>query len=498
MVQSLAGMMGPLNSDTLEKAVVVADQIMQATSQPSQPSQELEPLIKAAFPGYGTFSHDLDAVRAALAELGKEISFTSGNFPVPGNVGFAVFDLSGPARATYPVLAPVRATIPREKGVGASALAKVVTGISGTGTGGASGNPLNPTVSTNVPLAAGNVEAARGTAISIASADVIVPYAWHALYNAVTWPSFYAGQEFQDLQGLMTTTLLQSAMLNEEREILMGRDATLSAPAAPTGTARAVVGTEVGIVGTGAGGTNVYIKVTAVGPFGETAGSAAVTVNIAAAATRVIDVSITDVTGALAYNVYASLADTGGADPGDASRFFYGTTGFNKFTLGADGRVTSGAVVPTTDTGTGSTTSYRGLIQSIESGPASGSSITGYVARSNAKPSGAAVTQLQNAFISLWGTAKANPDEVWVNARERKNFTDTILATSSSPYRLTYVDGAGDRGIVAGTLATAVMNEATGKVIKLTVHPWLPVGNAVILSYQLPFPTAYGATNAMS
>ena len=181
---------------------------------------------------------------------------------------------------------------------------------SGTGLG-----DISPFVSsTSVPLAQPNLEAARGNAYSFSTADRIFQFQSSAIYGSVTLSEFVASQGFQDTQALVATQNLQVAMQQEDKALLFGRNSLLSTPAQPTGVARAVVTAagEVGIIGVGAMGTNVYAKVTAVGAFGETAGSvASAAVNIAQAATRVVDFSWTSVSGALAYNVYASLADNG-------------------------------------------------------------------------------------------------------------------------------------------------------------------------------------------
>src|SRR5262249_53490763 len=58
--------------------------------------------------------------------------------------------------------------------------------------------------------------------------------------------------------------------------------------------------------------------------WGEVA-SAAASVNIANGATKVVNVVIPDVEGALYFKVYANKADTNGADPGDATRWLIGT-----------------------------------------------------------------------------------------------------------------------------------------------------------------------------
>ena len=323
-------------------------------------------------------------------------------------------------------------------------------------------------------------------AYSIATADRIFQYQSAAIYGSVTLAEFIASQGFQDTQALVATQNLQVAMQQEDKALLFGRNSLLSAPGQPTGTARNPLSSEVGITGVGVGGTNVYAEITAVGAFGETAGgTTSAAVNIAAAATKVIDFTWTAVSGALAYNVYASAADAGGADPGDGSRYFYGTSGYTSFTVGAAGRVTSGAVVPTSDTGTGDTNAYQGWIQNSVANGAYSKSL-------NAVLTGSSITQFQDAFFSLYQSTKGNPEEIWVTPQVRQDVSNLIMNGATQPYRLTY-DPNQQGGVIAGVFVPTVLNETTGKAVSITVHPWLPKGNAVIAQYTLPFATAFGS-----
>ncbi len=444
-----------------------------------------------------------DLAKAGI-EVGKEIDFNTFTDAIPNALGFNVFDLSGPARITAPFLAPFRSKIPRVLGRGPSALAKVITGFSGSATGGI--GAVSPFFNLEVPNAGSNVEAARGNPVSYATGDVIVPFAFSALRDAVTMPAQFSAEGFQDLRGMSSALKMQMAMMAEERALIMGRSAALATPAQPTGTARAVVaGVETGILGTGAGGTNVYARVTAIGPFGETASSpVSAAVNIAAAATNVVDFTWADVTGALGYNVYVGYANAGGGDPGAALSFLdyivgaQQSTGFNVFTAGVFGRRSTGPTAPLSDTGTGSAISYRGIIQTVEEGPISGSTILGGSGRLNTtQGTDANVAWLQAIFASMWQNAKADPEEILMNAREIQNISKIILSgTTSSNYRIAF-DPAQANGIIAGVAVSAVLNESTQKPVKLTTHPWLPFGNAVVASYALPFPTAFGQTTTM-
>jgi len=476
----------------LERAVEAAQAFKDAVSTPIHPDK-LEPGMRTlldiqsggALTKSAGMTDWMSGVNSAMAELGKEIAFIPN---LPTNLPqFNVFDLSGPASQLYPVLSPFRNKIARRgNGRGGGHLAKVITAISGSGTG---LGDISPFVSsTSVPLAQPNLEAARGNAYSFSTADRIFQFQSSAIYGSVTLSEFVASQGFQDTQALVATQNLQVAMQQEDKALLFGRNSLLSTPAQPTGVARAVVTAagEVGIIGVGAMGTNVYAKVTAVGAFGETAGSvASAAVNIAQAATRVVDFSWTSVSGALAYNVYASLADNGGVDPGDGSRYYYGTSGWTSFTVGAAGRVTSGNTVPTADTGTGDTNGYQGWIQNSTANGA-------YTKSLGTSLTGSSITAFQDAFFSLYQSTKGNPDEIWVTPQVRQDVSQLIMNGATQPYRLTY-DPNQQGGVIAGVFVPTVLNETTGKAVPLTVEPWLPKGNAVIAQYTLPFATAFGS-----
>ena len=150
--------------------------------------------------------------------------------------------------------------------------------------------------------------------------------------------------------------------------------------------------------------------------------------NIAQNATRVVDFSWTSVSGALAYNVYASLADNGAADPGDGSRFYYGTSGWTSFTVGAAGRVTSGNTVPASDTGTGDTNAYQGWIQNSTANGA-------YTKSLGTSLTGSSITAFQDAFFSLYQSTKGNPDEIWVTPQARQDVSQLIMNGATQPYR---------------------------------------------------------------
>jgi hypothetical protein len=205
----------------LEKAAEVALMFKDAVTNPIDPNR-VEPGLRAmlgidAGKSAGGMGDWLSGVNAALADLGKEIAFVPN---LPTNLPeFQVFDLSGPAAQLYPVLSPFRNKVARRgNGKGGGHLAKVITAISGSGTG---LGDISPFISsTNVPLAQPNLEAARGNAYSFSTADRIFQFQSAAIYGSVTLAEFVASQGFQDTQALVATQNLQVAMQQEDKALL--------------------------------------------------------------------------------------------------------------------------------------------------------------------------------------------------------------------------------------------------------------------------------------
>ena len=95
--------------------------------------------------------------------------------------------------------------------------------------------------------------------------------------------------------------------------------------------------------------------------------------------------------------------------------------------------------------------------------------------------------EYQVAFAAMYEAVKADPDEIFMNGLDRKQLSDAIKNGSTANYRLNLTQTeAGD--YVGGATIGSLYNEITGKMVPLTVHPWLPQGVSPILSYTLPIP----------
>lgn len=422
----------------------------------------------------------LDQLKAQQPDLVKDITTSS---PVP--TGLAAFDLEAPAKMLTPRPTPLRNRMPRRKGIGTSHRFKRITGFTGTGTGGVSSfHPgIADTTQTNfAPAGASNaLYYARGPKISYAGDDQTVPYSQFSVSDEVTWSAQYSGQGYQDIRQLSRTSLLYSSMLLEERMLLMGRgtaSAFLGALAAPTGvtlTARSPAAGEVGISGAT---TDVYVKVTSdAGDFGQSVLSSAASVAVTNG--QVVDVTYTLPAGALGARVYVS---TGASDPGDASRYYAGRSGYSTFTI-------QGAL-PTSGTAASSITAdtsayangYDGVMP-IVTGANSGYTKQLNAALSTSSPG----SEWQSAFASLYQAVKADPDRVLFNGSDRKQLSEALKGSSSSNYRLTVTQDEVS-GVTLGDIVNTIVNEVTGKGVAVEVHPWMPQGNTAILSDTLPIP----------
>jgi hypothetical protein len=319
------------------------------------------------------------------------------------------------------------------------------------------------------------------------SVDLNIPYKFMGLSENVSWLAQFSGQGFEDVSALANLILLQEMMLNEEAQIIAATSTALATPSAPTGAARNANTGEVPLSGTITNST-VDIKVTAANWYGETAPSAVLAVTGVTAGTSVVDVAFAPVPGALWYNIYVTV----GTVPGTYFRMFAGVGGLN-FTL--QGAVpTSGVAIPTTDTGTYSPYRFEGLVPTL-SGHSQGSNQVypagwqgGYVNQSVGDT--LKVSVINNALKGLWdgsGAYRADPAELLGEGGDIMRLSnDIVQAGNATNYRL-FVQQEDTPGIRAGAAVSEFVNPVTRSIVRILVHPWLPQGTAMLMTYTLPF-----------
>ena len=429
----------------------------------------------------------LQAQVQASREIVKDIQVGDGvTTGTPIGTGLVPFDLEAPAKYLAPRPTPLRNKLPREKGQGTSRRYKRITGITGSGTGGV--GVFHPGISETTqnnfaPNGASNaLYLNRGAKISYAGDDKIVPYFEFGVSDSVSFAAQYAGQGFQDIRALSSQSLLYSSMLLEERMLLMGRGANTSyfsgALASPTATV-AVASPATGESPISGATSTIWVKVTAdAGDFGQSTPSAVASVSASAGTVGVVTVS-SAIAGALGYRVYVG---TGASAPADAAMFYAGRTGSLTFRI-TGALPTSGTAVASASVDSSAFTyGYDGIMPIVTG------SDSGYVKNINGTFNGTTPgSEFQTAFASLYQSVKADPDELLFNGTDRKNLSELLKNNNSTNYRLTLQqDEIGNA--VLGSVITAIQNEVTGKVVPMTVHPWMPQGNVAILSYTLPIP----------
>ncbi|MHB8573554.1 MAG: hypothetical protein ACYDAY_11485 [Candidatus Dormibacteria bacterium] len=421
-----------------------------------------------------------DDLRSQLADLQKTVAeltkteFT-GTYPISGSqtgYGFAVYDLEAPSKKIFPVLTPFRNRVPRTDGEGSAVHWKQITSISGSG----GAQPVVNHFLAELPSnSVGGLTLNLPPEIQWGAADKNTSYVPIGLSGSNSMISQIASRGYEDIRSLVGLSVLQSLMLSEERGLWSGRTTAVSAPTISSATAGAASGSQTAI--TGASGSTVYVKVTALTMMGESVASAATTVASVTNGTSVVTVTIGTVTGAEGYRVYVS---TGASDPGDASRWKAGECASNVFVI-QGALPTSGATPPASDS-TASANAYLGVFPQLEGGA------NFYNQVLNATLT---LANLQTAFQDRFDNLKADPEEMWTSASDRRSFSDLVLAQSGAAaqgFRINITPGAD--GITAGVIVSAVLNESTGREVPLRVHPWLHQGNLVGLSYTLPFPNS--------
>jgi hypothetical protein len=432
----------------------------------------------------GALNNALASQRMAMQDIQKEISLTS-----PLSTSFAAFDLEAPAKMLTPRPTPLRNKIARKKGVGTSHRQKQILGYTGTGTGGV-GNTW-PGITQSSTATFGSINYERGPIISYAAQDLILPYNSYSLSDSVTFDANFSAMGYQDLRQLSSTSTLYATMLMEERMMLMARGTASGYSGALAAPATVTLSSPVAATGqTALAAATYYVYVTAnagisSSGFGESIVSTVQSTAVASG--DVLGISWTPVTGAIGYNIYV------GTSTGTANCTFQGTaqgtsaviqgagtvglTG-NNFALTTTGAAASRANADTSAYSTG----YDGILPTVL-GSSSGYNNTINSTFSTSNPG----VEYQTVFYNLYNNVKADPDEILINGADRKQLSDSIKNGSTANYRLNLTQTeAGD--YVGGATIGGLYNEITGKMVPLTVHPWLPQGVSPVLSYTLPIP----------
>lgn len=425
-----------------------------------------------------SLSSALAAQKGITADIQKDITTTT-----PLASSFAAFDLEAPAKFLAPYPTPLRNKLPRKQATGVAHRFKVISAITGSGTGQADVLPL---AGESATATFGSLTLNRGPKIGYTAYDKVVNVKSFGLSDEVSWDANFSAEGFQDLRELSAVTVLRSSMLSEEKMILTARgtdsvfSGALSVPTVTLAAASATTGQTV------LADATYYVYVTAnAGAFGESAVS---TVVSQATTSQLINITVSNVVGAIGYNVYV------GTTTGTGNAHYVGTIASRSGVLqGATSLVTTGdnlvfnstnarlASSATSDTSANAGT-YDGILATLTT-VANGTTISDIESTFSTTNPG---VEFQKVFASLYTAWKADPQEILLNGADRKQLSDTIKNATGSNYRIN-VQQNEVGGYTAGATVDTLVNETTGtQNVALTVHPWLPQGVAPVLSYTLP------------
>jgi len=455
-------------------------------------------------------TNDCEIRKSMDATLGK--SFTASNLATAGQpYGLVPFDLLAPSRLIYPVYTMFRNKFPRPAGQGLSRMVRGLLGVSGSQTGG------QGIVDISIPELVQSGGAFSTWPINLPSSgkqtqyQLNVPYRFFGLSESLSWLAQFEGQGFEDISALANLVLLQEMMLGEEYQMIAGSSQNLATPAVPTLTVRTAGSNETALAATS--GT-YYVNVTALNYFGETIKSAQATAT--PTANCVIDVTIAPVPGAQQYNIYAAATSTIYLQAGTSvqSGVTYtgsqtsSSVGGTRFTLQGATPTGTNHAPPSADTGTGSNNRMEGLIPVLSGLSDTG---TGPYANVGFESSGAvwqggyvnqsvgthlSTNAIFTALDALWennglnqvtpGVFRADPSEIVADGGDLMRLANDMLTQGAALNYLLNIDQNQIGGIRAGAAVAEFVNPVTRSTVKLTVHPWMSQGTALLMSYQLP------------
>lgn len=490
----------------------------------------------------------LSAMSAQLEGLRESLAKDwDASFPETGNLTIAAqlapIDLEGPAKLLVPRETPLVNSMPRENdGIGSAMNYRRILGWSNSGVGGmpdlmpfmASEFPSSQSTS-NLPqfggyanttggVASGGLGLRRGQKITYAADAKQITYTELSLSDVVSTKAYYIGQGYQDVRQLSATALLWAHKGGEERAMLYGRGVT---GLGYTGPITAPTFTGAGnLVSASTGGTipagTYSAMLTAIGGGGESAPSAVVTSGSAITGTGTVTFTFPSMpSGGLGWNLWMLNASSG--------NFFFQASvpnGNATFTLTAYN--STGPTLANTSAvdGTANPNGYDGMLTVlmnpsvsgyvatyVASGSTSQNSVGGAVASSVA----AGDTPWQTAFSALYGAStypgnygmqSGTPSWPWTQgtaygqkllARPQVVYVDGAIraamgkfvrtaAGGSTAYRIQLQENDATGGLQVGAIVNGIANQVTGDMVDFDVHPYMPPGNSVIWTKQLPFP----------
>jgi hypothetical protein len=408
------------------------------------------------------------------------------------------YDLEAPSKTLYPVLTPIRNSIPRiTRGAGAGVAANWVQVDAIAGNANAGILPWVP-------------EGQRAGRMSITTSQQSASYKTIGLESDVTFEAQSAGMGFEDVMATSGTRLLNQTMIMEEHAILGGNlSVALGTPTTPTLAASGAGATlptltysvyvfaltyEGYQMATIAGGIKRALTVTGMDGLtyplngGSSKGSANVTQAVTLGQT--LFMSTPAIKGAVAYAWYVGAA---------AAEKLEAITTINSYAITAPllgtGQAYSAVSGDTANDRSLNTTGFDGLLNvAWKSGStayyralATGTAGTGTVLTASGRGT---VTEIDVALKSFWDNYRISPEVIYVNAQELTNIFNKCFVSGSNPMVRFNIDSNSNAvSFTAGAVVGFYMNPYTldgGNVIPIKLHPTLPAGTILFWCNNLP------------
>lgn len=400
--------------------------------------------------------------------------------------GLTFYDLELGAKFLYPVLTPLRNSIPRVSGKGGiQANWKAVTAINTTGV--------------RVGVSGGN----RGGVMAVATKDYNAAYKGIGIESSVDFEAQYAGQGFDDIRAIAARSGLQALMLGEELLILGGNTSLAlgitpqpSSAGVSTGGALsnatfsiiAVALTLEGIANSSvSGGVPGSITRTNADGSSDTFGggsaqkSTARSITLAGGtATQSITNAVASVNGAVGYAWYWGAA---------GSEVLGAITGYPTYTITGNATGTqTAASMPSSDNSQNSLIFDGLLTQAYATN--SGATLKHMNGATLTADGSGGIVEFDVVLQSLWDNLRLSPTEIHVSSQQALDVSKKILQGSSTSNLKFHIDIA--NGMVAGgVMVKEYLNRfsmAGGQTIPIKIHPNMPSGTILFLTRELPYP----------
>ena len=422
-------------------------------------------------------------------ELGKN-SLKKG---VTISSGLVAYDLQAPAKNLYPVITPLRNSIPRVRRLapGDAARWKQVNSLTGSGFDAMGWIP----------------EGQRSGTMSYSTSTKSASYVTIGEEDYLTFEAEAAAQGFEDENSMVTLRLLQKMMRKEEIGLLAGNASlALGTPTAPTlsasdsgATLPSLTYSVIVVALTLEGWKNSSLAVgvatsqTITGADTKTftlkGGSSNKSSNATQAITlgQTLFASTPVISGAVAYAWFVGAV---------GSETLQAITTINSVAISAPLAGSRQAATAITADSSTNSLAFDGLLtQSLNpsnmayvNSLATGTAGTGTTLTATGRGS---VVEIDTMLQAMWDNYRISPTVIYVNSQELKNITNKVLGTGSSSllrYSKDFTDGAPYAAIAGGTIEFYFNPYSSGGGVKMPikVHPDLPAGTIIAYAENLP------------